>query len=59
MKVKEFCQIMEIVRQNKPSRLEIINLMYAMQRALSDKTITNEELFTYFQGWQDLPNKKG
>ena len=59
MKVKDFNSIMGIVRESKPSRLEIINLMYTMQRALSDNSITNKELYVYFKGRQTKDKEMG
>ena len=53
MKKADLKTIVELVRENKCSQLEIIHLMYTLQRAMVAPDLTPTELYKYFKERSD------
>jgi len=49
MKKADLNTIIELVRENKCSQLEIIHLMYTLQRARTDESLKINDLYKYFK----------
>lgn len=49
MKKADLKTIVELVRQNKCSQLEIIHLMYTLQRAVTYEDMNINDVYKYFK----------
>lgn len=49
MKKADLKTIVDLVRQNKCSQLEIIHLMYTLQRAVENEDMKINEIFKYYK----------
>lgn len=49
MKKVDLTTVIKLVRENKCSQLEIIHLMYTLQRAIDAPDLTPTELYKYFK----------
>lgn len=49
MKRTDFDVIIDTVRNAKPTKMEVIYLMYTMQKALREEDTSNAQLFKYFK----------
>ena len=49
MKKADLTTVIKLVRENKCSQLEIIHLMYTLQRAIVAPDLTPTELYKYFK----------
>lgn len=50
MKKSDFVQVIELARKNKMSKLEVIHLMYAIQKAIREEDTKTDEIWKYFKG---------
>ena len=53
MKKADLTTIIKLVRENKCSQLEIVHLMYTLQRAMVAPDLTPTELYKYFKERSD------
>ena len=49
MKKADLTTVINLVRENKCSQLEIVHLMYTLQRAIVAPDLTPAELYKYFK----------
>lgn len=49
MKKADLTTVIKLVRENKCSQLEIIHLMYTLQRAIDAPDLSPTELYKYFK----------
>lgn len=53
MKKADLTTVIKLVRENKCSQLEIIHLMYTLQRSIVAPDLTPTELYKYFKERSD------
>lgn len=49
MKKADLNKIIDLVRSNKMKKLEIIYMMYTLQRAIREPELTNDDLYKDFK----------